>query len=64
MMIYLMVNDKNNNVISNLLWLCCEAVSMNPFIKKYLYLSTADYHIINGMKKRLNPSMFVSEIQK
>ena len=32
--------------------------------KEYLYLSSADYHIINGMRKRLNPSMFVSEIKK
>lgn len=31
--------------------------------KEYLYLSSADYHIINGMRKRLNPSMFVSEIK-
>ena len=31
--------------------------------KEYLYLSSADYHIINGMRKRLNPSMFVSEIR-
>ena len=31
--------------------------------KEYLYLSSADYHIINGMRKRSNPSMFVSEIK-
>jgi len=30
--------------------------------KEFLYLSSAEYHIINGMRKRLNPSMFVSEI--
>ncbi|MBQ6783969.1 MAG: hypothetical protein IJP63_08210 [Acholeplasmatales bacterium] len=31
--------------------------------KEYLYLSSANYHIINGMRKRLNPSLFVSEIK-
>ena len=30
--------------------------------KEYLYLSSADYHIINGMRKRLRPSIFVTEI--
>lgn len=31
--------------------------------KEYLYLSSAHYHVINGMRKRLSPSMFVSEIK-
>jgi len=30
--------------------------------KEYLYLSTAEYHIINGMRKRLRPSLFMAEI--
>jgi len=30
--------------------------------KEYLYLSSANYHIINGMRKRLNSSVFVNEI--
>lgn len=29
--------------------------------KEYLYLSSAEYHIINGMRKKLRPSLFVSE---
>ena len=31
--------------------------------KDYLYLSSAEYHNINGMKKRLRPSLFVGEIK-
>ena len=31
--------------------------------KEYLYLSSADYHIINGMRKRLQPSLFISELK-
>ena len=30
--------------------------------KEYLYLSSSTYHIINGMRKRLNPGVFISEI--
>jgi len=30
--------------------------------KEYLYLSSADYHFINGMRKRLRPSIFICEI--
>ncbi|WP_211321020.1 ATP-dependent helicase [Anaeroplasma bactoclasticum] len=30
--------------------------------KEYLYLSSAEYHIIHGMRKRLNPSIFVNEL--
>lgn len=30
--------------------------------KEYLYLSSSNYHIINGLRKRLNPSVFISEI--
>lgn len=30
--------------------------------KEYLYLSSAEYHIINGIRKRLRPSLFISEI--
>ena len=30
--------------------------------KEYLYLSSAEYHYINGIRKRLSPSIFISEI--
>jgi DNA helicase-2/ATP-dependent DNA helicase PcrA len=30
--------------------------------KEYLYLSSAEYHIIHGMRIRLNPSIFVNEL--
>lgn len=30
--------------------------------KEYLYLSSAEYHYINGIRKRLQPSIFLSEI--
>ena len=30
--------------------------------KEYLYLSSAKYHIINGQRKRLRPSVFVTEL--
>ena len=30
--------------------------------KEYLYLSSAEYHIINGQRKRLRPSIFLGEI--
>ena len=31
--------------------------------KEYLYLSSSEYHFINGMKKRLRPSLFLSELR-
>ena len=31
-------------------------------LKEYLYLSSAEYHYINGIRKRLQPSIFLSEI--
>ena len=31
--------------------------------KEYLYLSSAEYHYINGIRKRLQPSIFLSEIK-
>ncbi|MBQ6783925.1 MAG: hypothetical protein IJP63_07985 [Acholeplasmatales bacterium] len=31
--------------------------------KEYLYLSSAEYHYINGIRKRLRPSIFLCELK-
>lgn len=31
--------------------------------KEYLYLSSAEYHFINGIRKRLRPSIFLCELK-
>ncbi len=31
--------------------------------KEYLYLSSAEYHYINGIRKRLRPSIFIFELR-
>ena len=52
-------NIKDNNLLEEERRLCYVAITR---AKEYLYLSSAEYHIINSMRKRLRPSIFVSEI--
>lgn len=52
-------NLNDNNLIEEERRLCYVAMTR---AKEYLYLSSAEYHYINGVKKRLRPSLFMSEI--
>ncbi|MBQ9899820.1 MAG: ATP-dependent helicase [Acholeplasmatales bacterium] len=52
-------NLTDNNLIEEERRLCYVAMTR---AKEYLYLSSADYHYINGIRKRLRPSIFLSEI--
>jgi len=52
-------NVKDNNLLEEERRLCYVAITR---AKEYLYLSSAEYHVINGMKKRLRPSLFMAEI--
>lgn len=52
-------NVKDNNLLEEERRLCYVAITR---AKEYLYLSSAEYHIINGMRKRLRPSLFMAEI--
>lgn len=53
-------NLTDNNLIEEERRLCYVAMTR---AKEYLYLSSAEYHYINGIRKRLRPSIFLSEIQ-
>ena len=50
---------KDYNLIEEERRLCYVAMTR---AKEYLYLSSAEYHYINGIRKRLQPSIFMSEI--
>ena len=52
-------NLNDNNLIEEERRLCYVAMTR---AKEYLYLSSAEYHYINGVRKRLRPSLFMSEI--
>ena len=52
-------NLKDNNLLEEERRLLYVAITR---AKEYLYLSSAEYHIINGMRKRLRPSIFLCEI--
>lgn len=52
-------NLNDNNLIEEERRLCYVAMTR---AKEYLYLSSAEYHYINGIRKRLRPSIFLNEI--
>ena len=52
-------NLKDNNLLEEERRICYVGITR---AKEYLYLSSAEYHIINGMRRRLRPSIFLSEI--
>ena len=52
-------NNKNNDLLEERR-LCYVGITR---AKEFLYLSSSEYHIINGMRKRLQPSLFINEIK-
>ena len=52
-------NNKNNDLLEERR-VCYVGITR---AKEFLYLSSSEFHIINGMRKRLLPSLFISEIK-
>ena len=53
-------NIKDNNLLEEERRVCYVGITR---AKEFLYLSSSEYHIINGQRKRLQPSLFISEIR-
>lgn len=53
-------NIKNNDLLEEERRVCYVGITR---AKEFLYLSSSEYHIINGIRKRLQPSLFISEIR-
>lgn len=53
-------NLKDNNIFEEERRLLYVAITR---AKEFLYLSSAEYHYINGIRKKLRPSIFMSEIK-
>ncbi|MCR5349686.1 MAG: hypothetical protein K6E20_01700 [Acholeplasmatales bacterium] len=57
-MSYSYIIKKTNNQLEEERRLCYVAITR---AKEFLQISSADYHFINGIRKRLRPSVFMRE---